>query len=171
LRGTPAAGFLGDLQSLAAEAGVSNRLHVLSPAPPSEMARLAALHDVGLVGETGHTLNRRIALTNKQFTYLLAGVPAIMSDVPAHRAFASQSVAAARLYPVDNADALAAALDALLCDAKALAVARAAAFALGQTRFNWDTEKSVFLERVGRSLASSRSPEYDRGVGPRMIVN
>ena len=135
------------------------------------MARLAASHDVGLVGETGYTLNRQIALTNKQFTYLLAGVPAIMSDVPAHRVFASQSGAAARLYPVDNADALAAALDALLCDAQALAAARAAAFALGQTRFNWDTEKSVFLERVAASLASSQSPKFDRALAARMIVN
>ena len=62
-------------------------LHFLPPAPPSEMERLAAVHDVGLVGETGHTPNRKIALTNKQFTYLLAGIPLVMSDIPAHRVF------------------------------------------------------------------------------------
>jgi glycosyltransferase involved in cell wall biosynthesis len=168
LRGAPATGFLGELKRLAAEAGVSNRLHVLSPAAPSEMARLAASHDVGLVGETGHTLNRQIALTNKQFVYLLAGVPAIMSDVPAHRAFASQSGVATRLYPVDNADALAATLDALLCDEQALAAARAAAFALGQTRFNWDIEKSILLERVERSLVSLRSSEASRMIANRL---
>ena len=85
LRGTPAAGFLDHLRKIAGEADALDRLHVLPPAAPSEMERLAAIYDVGLVGETGHTPNRRIALTNKQFTYLMAGIPVVMSDIPAHR--------------------------------------------------------------------------------------
>jgi glycosyl transferase family 4 len=153
LRGKPAPGFADRLLKLAAEVEVSDRLHILPLAPPSEMERLAALYDVGLVGETGDTQNRKIALTNKLFSYLLAGVPAVMSDIPAHRAFAEQfGSAAARVYRVDDPDGLATALDALLCDKDALATARASAFALGQTRLNWDVEKSVLLERVAESL-------------------
>ena len=52
LRGTPAAGFLDHLRKIASEADALDRLHVLPPAAPSEMVRLAAAYDVGLVGRT-----------------------------------------------------------------------------------------------------------------------
>lgn len=153
LRGKPAPGFHDQLLKLATEVGVSDRLHILPLAPPSEMERLAALYDVGLVGEIGDTQNHKIALANKLFSYLLAGVPAVMSDIPAHRAFAEQfGSAAARIYPVDDPAGLATALDALLCDTETLAAARASAFVLGQTRLNWDVEKVVLLDRVAQSL-------------------
>ena len=154
LRGTPAAGFLDRLRVIAGEAGASERLHILPPAAPSEMERLAAAYDVGLVGETGHTPNRRIALTNKQFTYLLAGIPLVMSDIPAHRAFAPAMGGAARLYPVDNPAALAAALDTLLGDPASLAAARNAAWQLGQERFNWDVKQTKLLGCVEAALGS-----------------
>ena len=154
LRGSPASGFLDRLQSIAAEAGAAGRLHILTPAAPSEMERLAASYDVGFAGETGQTASRRIALTNKLFTYLLAGLPVVMSDIPAHRAFAPEAGNAARLYNTEDSDSLAAALDSLLEDPELLAAARAAAFHLGQTRFNWDVEKAKLLETVGAVLAS-----------------
>jgi glycosyltransferase involved in cell wall biosynthesis len=118
------------------------------------MERLAAAHDVGLVGETGRTPNRRIALTNKLFSYALAGVPAMISDIPAHRDYAREAGLAARLYPVDDAAELAAALDELLGeDGRPLAEARAQAYALGQEQLNWDREQAVFLTLVKDALA------------------
>jgi glycosyltransferase involved in cell wall biosynthesis len=152
LRGILAAGFSDQLQILVNEAGVTDRVHVLSPAPSCEMARLAAVYDLGLSGETGHTPNRRIALTNKLFTYLLAGLPVVASRVASHVSFAAEAGSAVRLYTVDDADELATTLDGLLEDPQALAAARAAAFALGQKRYNWDIEKSVFLQRVAAAL-------------------
>jgi len=152
LRGSPVPGFIAQLRILAAELGITDRLHILSPAAPSTMGCLAARYDVGLVSETGHTLGRRIALTNKQFTYILAGVPAVMSDIPAHRTFALEVGQAVRLYPVDDADGLAAALDGLLGDPVALAAARTAAFRMGQSRFNWDIHKGNLLESLSTSL-------------------
>ena len=154
LRGMPAVGFLDHLQTIAAEVCAADRLHILPPAAPSEMVRLAAVHDVGLVGETGHTQNRRLALTNKQFTYFLAGIPALMTDIPAHRDFIVDSRAgdAARLYHVDTSAGLATALDTLLGDPEALASARTAAWQLGQERFNWDLEQDNLLGRVSAAL-------------------
>src|SRR6185295_20384560 len=78
LRGTAAAGYEATLKQKATALGVSDRLHLHSSGPPSEMARLAASFDAGLVSETGMTLNRRVNLSNKQFTYLLGGVPIVM---------------------------------------------------------------------------------------------
>ena len=163
LRGMPAVGYLDRLHDLAVQEGVLDRLHVLPPAAPSAMELLASNYDLGLVGETGHTLNRRIALTNKQFTYLVAGIPVVMSDIPAHRAFATEAGAAARLYPVDDWANLAVAFDSLLCDAHALAVARATAWRLGRERFNWDLEKASLLERIAGICSAPGRTNAPRG--------
>ena len=162
LRGTPAAGFLDRLREIAGEVNALDRLHVLPPAAPSEMVQLAAAYDVGLVGETGHTPNRRIALTNKQFTFLLAGIPVVMSDVPAHQDVAPAMGDAARLYPVDDPAGLAVALDTLLGDPASLASARNAAWRLGQERFNWDLEQATFLSCVTAALDIERARPSSR---------
>jgi glycosyltransferase involved in cell wall biosynthesis len=159
LRGTPATGFVEQLRVIAAEVGVSDHVHILPPSAPSEMERLAALFDIGLVGETGYTPNRKIALTNKLFSYLLAGIPAVLSSIPAHREIAQDLGPAARLYAVDDAECLAAALDHYLSDAKQLSAARVAAYELGQRKYNWEIEQhkliaavdSVFVDQCAHS--------------------
>lgn len=162
LRGTPAAGFVEALTSLAAAEGVPDRIHVLPPEAPDRMVALAARYDVGLVGETGATLNRRIALTNKQFTYLLAGIPTVMSDVPAHCAFAAEAEGAAFLYGTDDPDSLAATLDQLLGNPERLAEARRTAFRLGQVRYNWEVEKEVLLQHVENALSLRERTRHTR---------
>lgn len=148
LRGDPVPGYFDRLRTLAAEAGSADRLHLLRPASPANMVALSATHDIGFVGETGHTLNRRIALTNKQFTYLLAGIPVVMSDVPAHEAFAAEARGAVWTFRTDDAEALARVLDDLLSDPEALARARIRAFTLGQQRFHWEQDQSRLLKLV-----------------------
>jgi glycosyltransferase involved in cell wall biosynthesis len=171
LRGVPAAGFQEQLLTIAAEGGVTDRIHVLPPAKPSEMERLAAAYDVGFSGEPGHTANNRSALGNKLFSYILAGVPIVMSDVPAHRLFAAQTGGAAYLYKVNDVDDLSTKIDKLLCNPEALAVARAVAFHLGQTRFNWETEKKILLNVVSKALTRSDDtvPTFALGVSPPSI--
>jgi hypothetical protein len=134
------------LRQIATEFDVADRIHILTPAAPSEMERLAASYDLGLSGETGHTRNRRIALPNKLFSYLLAGLPMALSDIPAHRELSCRLGEAARLYAADDADSLANVIDAFVSEPTVLAQARAAAFRLGQTQFNWDIERSILLK-------------------------
>jgi glycosyltransferase involved in cell wall biosynthesis len=116
------------------------------------MERLAAGYDIGLVAETAHTRNRDICLANKMFTYLLAGIPAIMSDTTAHRAFAAETGMTEYLYPVDDPDVLASILDQLLSDPDRLYAARAEAYQLGRERYNWDKEKRILIDTVWRSI-------------------
>ena len=148
LRGHPATGFVEQLRSIASGVNAADRLHIMPSESPLDMVRLASAYDVGLSGEPAHNRNNKIALGNKISTYLLAGIPVLFSDIPAHRAFAAEADCAVRLYAVENDEALATAIDALLGDPQALANARATAFQLGQTRFNWDVEKTVLLDRV-----------------------
>ena len=158
LRGRPASGFARDLETLAHACGVGDRLHLMGPAPPGEMTRLARQYDIGLAAEDGHTENRRVALTNKLFTYLLAGVPIVASDVPAHRRIAPELGDAVRLYSAQSAQSLADALDSYLMPNGALAGARATAFRLGQERFNWDLEKQTLIACVDRTAEARTRP-------------
>jgi glycosyltransferase involved in cell wall biosynthesis len=153
LRGLAAPGFDDRLKDLARQSGIEDRLHILPIARPAEMTRLAAAYDLGLVSETGYTPNRRIALTNKQFTYLLAGVPAVASDLPAHRRLARGLDSAVLLYSTGNASSLSEVLDGLLLNPARLAAARAAAFELGQKRFNWENESRIFVNLVQKTLS------------------
>lgn len=152
LRGTLVQGFRDHLETLARTAGVMDRLHILAPALPHQMVALAAQFDVALSGETGFSPNNRIALGNKLFTYLLAGIPILMSDSPAHQMIAPDMGEAAMLFPIEDAAALANAIDTFLLDKCALARSRHAAWALGQDRFNWDVDAERLVETVRRTL-------------------
>jgi glycosyltransferase involved in cell wall biosynthesis len=147
VRGTLAAGFGEVLRSLANQFDIADRIHVLEPAPPSQMERLASAYDVGLAGEIGETPNHRIALSNKLFSYLLAGIPAVASAIPAHRAL-DDTEGAVFLYEPLDATSLAHSLDKLLCDPQQLVQARNRAWQLGQQRYNWDIEKHKFLSML-----------------------
>lgn len=157
LRGHLAPGYANRLDILAKRGGVADRLHILPVAPPEAMVALAAPYDIGLVAETGATYNRRIALTNKLFAYMLAGLPSVISDVFAHRQFAKDADGAVVLYETDNPPSLAVALDSLLTDPARLAMARMCAYDLGQNRYNWEREQAVLLACAAEIDRAKRS--------------
>jgi glycosyltransferase involved in cell wall biosynthesis len=164
LRGMPVARFVDRLREIAGASYAADRLHVLPPDEPDRMEHLAAAYDVGLSCEPGGTTNNRIALGNKLFSYLLGGVPVIMSDIPAHRRFAAEAGGSTFLYHVDDAEILASVLDRLLRDPERLAAARAEAFKLGRDRFNWERERGALLATVRQSLGPSAGRRTGAGL-------
>jgi len=142
------------LAALARELGVGDRINLLPMAPPEEMVRLAASYDIGLSLETDVSENRRLCLTNKIFTYLLAGVPVLLSDTPAQRALSPDLGAAQRLVSLADPAAMAATLDELAGSPTARAEASASAWRLGRERYNWEVEKAALLGSVARAFAS-----------------
>ena len=152
IRGSDYMGYSARLQELAAELAVRDRLQFLPSAPPDEMVRLAAQHDVGLASEIGTPPSRAVCLTNKIFTYLLAGIPVLLSDTPAQRQLARQLGSAARLVALDDPDKIAQVLDDLAMDVTTLIAAKREAWNQGQTRFNWDKEKKRLLQSVEQIL-------------------
>lgn len=153
IRGSDFLGYSMRLKALAAEAGVANTIHFLPSAPPDELVRMASQHDVGLSVQLSTPPSHAICLTNKIFTYLLAGVPVLLSDTPAQRELAVGLGEAVRVVDLAKPDAMAAALDAWVLGGEALAAAKREAWRLGQIRFNWDMEKRRFLQRVVETLA------------------
>ena len=153
LRGICTDAYRQQLEQRAAAAGVSDQLRFLPHASPNRMEALASEHDLGLVAETGHTPNRRVALTNKLYTYALAGVPALISDIPAHCRYAAEAGRAVRLFRTGDAASLAGAIDHFLADSGTkLASAREAAFSLGQSELNWERESAVLTACVAEGL-------------------
>jgi glycosyltransferase involved in cell wall biosynthesis len=130
------------------------------PASPDEMVRLAAPCDVGLALEHPVSRNREICLTNKIFTYLLAGVAVAATATDGQAAVLPRLGEAAFAYRPGDASALAAGLHCWWKDRGRLEAARRAAWRLGEREFNWDIEQTTFLRVVERALG--RQPEAAR---------
>lgn len=137
LRGQAAPGYAEALCALQAEAAPSLRMEWHDPAPPDDMVARATGYDAGLSCELPTVANRRFCLSNKVFTYLAAGVPAILSRTPAQAALASQLGDAAIAYEPGDVAGLAEALCRLTSPAFRRA-ARRAARAAAEQRWHWE---------------------------------
>lgn len=150
LRGFVSAAYREQLLKLAAASGLARPPVFLPPAPPAEMARLAAPADFGLSTESPPPRNRDLCLTNKIFTYLLAGIPQLLFPTGAQKALAPGLENAALLCDPGDPGATAAHLDAWLADAVRSRDARRKAWELCRTRYCWDVERGKFLAAVNR---------------------
>jgi glycosyltransferase involved in cell wall biosynthesis len=98
----------------AARLGVGERVHFPAPVPDEQLVALTRAADVG-VNPLDRYGNGDVALPNKLFEYLHAGLPMVVSDSPQMAAF----VRAHRLGEVanvDDPDAWAAAIRRVLAD-------------------------------------------------------
>jgi hypothetical protein len=91
-------------------------------------------------------------LTNKIFTYLLAGLPVLMSKTKAQSELSRRLGSASVLIDVSNPTAIAQSLDQWLSDSTQLLQARQQAWTLGHTQYNSDIEQHQFLSVVKRAL-------------------
>jgi glycosyltransferase involved in cell wall biosynthesis len=152
IRGSNRWGHGDALLGLARELGIGAKVRILDLAPPQDMVRLAATYDLGLSLETDVNESRRLCLTNKIFTYLMAGVPAMLSDTPAQASLAAELGQAAILVSLARPNLIAAEIDRISA-APALAASKAAASRLARQRYNWDLEKHVMLKAVEQAFA------------------
>lgn len=80
--------FLGDgplrptLEQTSKALGIEGRIRFLDPVPPDEVVAYARSADIGVSLLEDVCLNHRLALPNKLFEYLTAGLPVIASDLP-----------------------------------------------------------------------------------------
>jgi len=152
LRGSNRWGHGDTLLAMARDLGIGGRVRLLPLAPPDEMVKLSSAYDLGLSLETDVSESRRLCLTNKIFTYILAGVPVMMSDTPAQQALAPDLGHAAAIVSLGDVEGIARALERL-ATAPALTAAKSVADRLGRDRYNWDREKHVLLETVDAAFA------------------
>ncbi len=152
IRGGDHWGHGSKLLALAQSLRIGDRVELLPMASPFRMVEFAGQYDIGLSLEGDISESRRRCLTNKIFTYLLAGRPVLMSDTPAQVALAGELGPAAALVSLSDPAAIAEQLDRWALSPDELRLAAEAARRLARTHYNWQAEQQVFLASVALAL-------------------
>lgn len=126
--------------SFASQVAGRPRVVVLPQVPPPELVARAAEHDIGLALEQPVTENRALCVTNKLFTYMLAGLAVGATDTLGQREVLQEAPGAGFLYPAGQPAALADGIRRLLADRDELARMKRAAWTAADRRFNWEHE-------------------------------
>ena len=156
LRGRAMPPYLLELERLAEVVAPALKIVVHEPGPPDAMVPLCAGLDVGLSLEPPRVLNRRLCLSNKAFTYMLAGLAVVFTDTESQRPLAAGIGAGAILYAAGDIQTLAAGLRRWAEDKALLHRARAAAWEAAKRRWHWEhpAERGALLAAVGGALAA-----------------
>ena len=145
-------GYVAGLRERAARAGAGPRLVVAPAVPTDDVVRWAAGADVGLALIQNVSLSYYLALPNKLFEYVAAGLPVVASDFPELRGVVRGRGIGA-VCPPDDPDAIAGALAWVLEDDERHERLRAAARAAA-AELTWERESRVLVDLVDRLAAA-----------------
>jgi glycosyltransferase involved in cell wall biosynthesis len=156
LRGRAIATYLDHLMALQRQAAPSLRIVHHDPLAPDDMVRAAQPYHAGLSCEEPVSINHRLCLGNKIFTYLAAGVPVILSRTPAQARLAEDLGPAAFTYEPGDVDGLAAVLGRLSTSEPLRRQASAAARSAATRRWHWEhpLDRGALIDLVRASLPS-----------------
>lgn len=146
LRGQFSDGYRPNLETLAADCGVMHRLFFLPSLDHDDLINSMEPFDVGLALERKEDSSYSRTVTNKFFSYLLAGLAIAATDTPGQREVLAQIPAAGFLYPSGNSRVLAEGLLEWLRNREKLRTAQQAAWDAARARFCWDCEAEKFLQ-------------------------
>jgi glycosyltransferase involved in cell wall biosynthesis len=132
--------YLLSLLDRARSAGCAGRMHLLPYVAPQRISSFLRDATVGVHPLTRYG-NAEVALPNKLFDYLHAGLPVVVSDCRAMAEFVS-SHRVGRVFAAGDAESLAAALRATIAEGTLLRANIAAA----RERFCWEREEPALLE-------------------------
>ena len=156
LRGEWQIGYRERFFRFVISAGVKREKIVIhSPSPPNEMVRLASLFDVGLALEPKRDANNCLTISNKLFTYLLAGNAVAATDTPGQQIVIQKIGMGGFSYKSGDVVNLSHYLRLWAENRRLLEEARLQAWEWGSREYNWDIEKQKFL-RVIKSVLNSQ---------------
>ncbi|TCC96221.1 glycosyltransferase family protein [Pedobacter hiemivivus] len=127
-------------------------LHFHPPIAPDELINFAAQFDIGLALEPSFSKNNDLALSNKIFTYLQAGLAVIASNTTAQRHLLTTHPEFGRLYETGDTRSLSNALLQYTENRDQLDQARQASLMLARNKFNWEIEQVKFLKVIQQTL-------------------
>lgn len=164
LRGNASEAYLRSLRELAKATAPNLELRDERPGPPDDMIDLARGYDVGLALEHTTPRNRDLCLTNKAFTYMLAGLAIAFTNTAGQRRLAADVGEAAFAFDSGDVNAFARGLRLWATDGPRLVRAREAAWAAARRRWHWEheSERGVLLREVARVLSAD---------GPRPLTS
>lgn len=133
--------YLAALKALAVERGVVDRVHFREPVPFDEIVPSANRADIGYFVHKDLSPQKRFALPNKFFEYVMAGLALCVSDLPEMARLVRQ-YDLGRLVPSYDEEAIAAVINSFDRDSINAYKRRSLAAA---AELNWDVEKSRML--------------------------
>jgi glycosyltransferase involved in cell wall biosynthesis len=149
------------IRPLPEKLGVSDRVHFINPVPPGEVIEFLRSADVGLLPIL-HFPSHEMALANKLFEYLNAGIPVVVSDCRTQAEFV-QEHGVGEVFPAEDVKAMVAAIRRVLDDYPRYANNVADPALLD--RYSWARQeevlRGVYSEVIGRKLTWTEN----RGVG------
>lgn len=123
-------------------------IYFLNPVNPEKIFEVASNFDIGLAAEIPYCVNRDICLTNKIFTYLLAGNCILASDTLAQKSFIETYQSAGLIYKNDDPVDLSNKLKLLIDNRELLAKFKNNSLKLASEKLNWEIESSKFLHYI-----------------------
>ncbi len=106
--------YIDEMRKLAADLGVTERLHVVGYVPVDDVVHYMSTATLGLQTVV-KTVNHEVTIATKYFDYARARLPMICSDVEA-MADITRETGIGEVYPEDNAESFAAAVRTVLAD-------------------------------------------------------
>jgi glycosyltransferase involved in cell wall biosynthesis len=149
--GTPWPGYEGVVEGLAERLGVRGRVHRVPAVATSELLAHTREADVGVALLEDSCDNHRLALPNKVFEYVAAGVPVVASRLPELQRLVERHEIGWTVSPGSTSE-IAAGLRTALAEGTNGEVRERVRTAAG--RFQWAIERERLLE-VYRELARS----------------
>jgi len=136
-----------ELCNLGNSLNVAGCIHFLPPIYAEDLVRDAASYDFGLALEQPVSRNRLLTVTNKIFTYLLAGLVIVVTDTPGQREIMEEAQGAGVVYKPGDYVGLANQVNALIEEDKLVTMKRRS-WKLAEEKFNWDMEKDRLLQVI-----------------------
>ncbi|AEE50744.1 glycosyltransferase family 1 protein [Haliscomenobacter hydrossis] len=129
-----------------------HQLEFFSQCTEQELIDLSAQYDIGLATEPGFSSNNDKALSNKIFTYLLAGNAILASNTNAQKHFMQFYSNIGASYPIGGLEEIAKYLRNWWAHYDELQNIRQAAWTLARQELNWDKEQICFLDVIKRTI-------------------
>lgn len=122
------------------------------PITASKIPDFASQFDIGMATEPGFSINNHLALSNKLFTYLQAGLAIVATETIAQRKFICEHSYVGVSYEIGNVQQLANILLNYVQNSTLLERHRAGSRSLFETTLNWNREALKFLSIVDNVL-------------------
>ncbi|KRT15841.1 hypothetical protein ASU31_12715 [Pedobacter ginsenosidimutans] len=148
---TDTKGYLENLvrdQQLAPE-----QLIFIAPIEPDEIFKIATGFDIGLALEPGFCLNNNIALSNKLFTYIAAGLAVIATETAAQGAFMVNYPSIGKTFPINGYKELANILEYYYQSPDLLNEAKTSSRIIAAKELNWENEGRKFLAVINKTFS------------------
>ncbi len=145
--------YIDTLKARAERNGVLSRITFAPPVPTADLVATARAYDIGVMVLPSHSRHAELALPNKIFEYLMAGLALVVTDLPEMAALVRSS-GTGRTIPDHSPTAITACINALsrkdIDDMKQAALTAA-------KLYNWETESAPVLAAYDACFAPQQA--------------